>query len=283
MPLYSLWRYQFPFLCLLRMVSQLNWKWKVSLFHFADWELRLQPTWHFSKTRSLSYLGRRTLLKVSISLRRMAECRGIGAYVSPFHLVIWVLSCLVWFCLCCCLFLVGFCWVGLYSGFSYGFAKSQLELLVSLVHRRLDDHQSFGERTAAAQKKDKITVFFYDSSLIVYSSIFIFSIWQYRLLRDSLANFIYHSVIVIHELDVGLNTVESDSNRSSDAVSTYVLCFNSFGPPTTSHSSPRRSSDSIWWPSIDDSCWLTFYDLMWQLSYQQKKLSAFIFHPVLEE
>ena len=33
------------------------------------------------------------------------------------------------------------------------FAKGQLGLLLSLDHRRLDDRQSLGARTAAAQKK----------------------------------------------------------------------------------------------------------------------------------
>ena len=33
------------------------------------------------------------------------------------------------------------------------FAKGQLGLLLTLDHRRLDDRQSLGARTAAAQKK----------------------------------------------------------------------------------------------------------------------------------
>ena len=36
---------------------------------------------------------------------------------------------------------------------SFTFAKSQLELLLSLDHRRLDDCQSLGARTVVAQKK----------------------------------------------------------------------------------------------------------------------------------
>ena len=42
-----------------------------------------------------------------------------------------------------------------HSGFLHGFASGQLGLLLSLDHRRLDDRQSLGARTAAAQKKKR--------------------------------------------------------------------------------------------------------------------------------
>ena len=53
-----------------------------------------------------------------------------------------------------CVFLLGgvlSCF--LYPGFLHGIASGQLGLLLSLDHRRLDDRQSLGARTAAAQKK----------------------------------------------------------------------------------------------------------------------------------
>ena len=38
------------------------------------------------------------------------------------------------------------------------FAKGQLGFLLSLDHRRLDDRQSLGARTAAAQKKKQFII-----------------------------------------------------------------------------------------------------------------------------
>ena len=65
------------------------------------------------------------------------------------------LSCLVvWFAGGVGVFL--FLLVGCFDGtqvFCMAFAKGQLGLLLSLDHRRLDDRQSLGARTAAAQNK----------------------------------------------------------------------------------------------------------------------------------
>ena len=52
---------------------------------------------------------------------------------------------------CVCVFLFFSCFM--YSSFLHGFASGQLEPLLSLDHRRWDDRQSLGARTAAAKKK----------------------------------------------------------------------------------------------------------------------------------
>ena len=91
----------------------------------------------------------------SFSLWRTAECREIGRDVSLFHLVAWVHPCLV--VLFVCGWFWRFCFVGWFFDctqvFRMAFAKGQLGLLLTLDHRRLDDRQSLGARTAAAQKK----------------------------------------------------------------------------------------------------------------------------------
>ena len=65
-----------------------------------------------------------------------------------------MLPCLVSVCLC---LLFVSCWffVGLaVPRFLHGICLGPLQASSSLNHRRLDDHQSLGARTAAAQKKN---------------------------------------------------------------------------------------------------------------------------------
>ena len=105
------------------------------------------------------HLGRKTLREVSISLRRTAESRRIERVCftfSPSHLGA-SLSSSVLFVLLFCLLLVLVGVDGI-QVFCMAFAKGQLGLL-SLDHRRLDDRQSLGARTAAAQKKNVPTYF----------------------------------------------------------------------------------------------------------------------------
>ena len=86
----------------------------------------------------------------SISMRRTAESREFGREVSLFHLVTWVHLCFVGFvglvvvgCVA-----VGFCWIGLHPGFLHDICLGPIGFLLSLGHRRLDDRQSLGARTA---------------------------------------------------------------------------------------------------------------------------------------
>ena len=85
----------------------------------------------------------------STSMRRTAESRGFGREVSPFHFVTWVHLCLVGCWLAVVGFVgVGFCCVGCHPGFLHGICLEPIGLLLSLDHRRLDDRQSLGARTA---------------------------------------------------------------------------------------------------------------------------------------